>query len=1134
MTDGEYLCRICRGEATRNQPLIHPCKCRGSIRYIHENCLMEWLKHSNKSTKKCDICNTPYKFTTIYDPNMPKSMPIRFVIDKILSLLRTWVTRNVLILLFVTAFVQICTFWKVVGRLLTFAVDGKLPSPDFDAFLSLIYGTTAVLHRKEDLSPETPFRIKFYLFSEYTLLLGFLHVLMFVIMVAALFVEHEWVVRDEGYIKLFLNKVGREPRRNFLDLLNEYKRRHGNNHENPVAWENAMEDIRNAPDNVDPSEVLRQAIDATEFDPLLRRGNAQAPPRNADVGHPNEFHNINPANINHFPGGPPPPNYENADALFDNEASDREVYEEEPSELDGDAPEELERRRQIINDELAAAENPMNGDFFDLLGIKLNISTPILLTLMADFVIMFFLFNAYLVPHIIGNLVITTAVLISKIFLKGFSYFLPNFKNLAWINAGMTNLKQLVEQHPETLKPMKTAVFDPCYKLLIDVFTLDKIAPPSATERVIVLGIGYMAIWNVIYRIMQSMVSGEKPILGTSRRIYKALFEFATTAKVFIVFAVEIVLFPAYCGWLIDICLTPLLVKDIFRQGPNAVPTFVLLSTAVSDTASVPTMRVILYWAFGTAYMLFFALFVGMVRNKILRPGVLFFIRSPDDPNARLIHDALVKSLRFQLLRIWLSAKFYTGNILLGIGVVTWGLRWLTASPDPSKHVFLPIQFSYEGAFLLSLLTAMIIHFKDVLAKIVKSFWDRLFTVICFKLRLSHFILGRPIVQERGRIVYRSFLYQLLGIGEPDYLKPVTYTEALDIFRTDTSVIACFVPDGYYVRAPSSDTSRRFLHNLFIPVSKLDQPLQPVENKQEPPRNEEYDSDYSDDELMYENSYEVVYRPPQFKQRNFALIILLGLFAQVLFVSVGITAVLIGRPFIMTGEAIKRFILAAPSQFDSARLDDVSIILGLLIVTAGLIGYFDGPRLRAANFIANNNEILRPGFDLISRQSGIFLGKVFIFACNQVVRFVIHLCVASFEKYLFGFSLYEKGFNIKTGWRNVLLQLSVVPLSFWLQSFDMSEGESFVHALWRCGGFESILSIAFLIGLRISSGFIPESTGANIEPMVAAKVMAVIVIPKALFGGLRTIRVVNEQIKNERYVKGTAVENIDVEGEDFN
>lgn len=37
MSDDDQVCRICRSEATPNEPLFHPCKCSGSIRYVHQD-----------------------------------------------------------------------------------------------------------------------------------------------------------------------------------------------------------------------------------------------------------------------------------------------------------------------------------------------------------------------------------------------------------------------------------------------------------------------------------------------------------------------------------------------------------------------------------------------------------------------------------------------------------------------------------------------------------------------------------------------------------------------------------------------------------------------------------------------------------------------------------------------------------------------------------------------------------------------------------------------------------------------------------------------------------------------------------------------------------------------------------------
>lgn len=66
-------CRICRSEGTDNEPLFYPCKCSGSIRFVHQECLMEWLSHSQK--KYCELCKTPFRFTKLYHPEMPSRLP---------------------------------------------------------------------------------------------------------------------------------------------------------------------------------------------------------------------------------------------------------------------------------------------------------------------------------------------------------------------------------------------------------------------------------------------------------------------------------------------------------------------------------------------------------------------------------------------------------------------------------------------------------------------------------------------------------------------------------------------------------------------------------------------------------------------------------------------------------------------------------------------------------------------------------------------------------------------------------------------------------------------------------------------------------------------------------------------------
>jgi E3 ubiquitin-protein ligase DOA10 len=56
----EDICRVCRSQGTSEQPLFYPCKCNGSIRYIHESCLKEWLTRSERTY--CELCRHEYSF----------------------------------------------------------------------------------------------------------------------------------------------------------------------------------------------------------------------------------------------------------------------------------------------------------------------------------------------------------------------------------------------------------------------------------------------------------------------------------------------------------------------------------------------------------------------------------------------------------------------------------------------------------------------------------------------------------------------------------------------------------------------------------------------------------------------------------------------------------------------------------------------------------------------------------------------------------------------------------------------------------------------------------------------------------------------------------------------------------------
>lgn len=71
-------CRICLN--TSKGKLLAPCRCSGSIKYIHQNCLAKWVKEkyprefnqllknskTNQVQIKCELCKYNYKTSTNY------------------------------------------------------------------------------------------------------------------------------------------------------------------------------------------------------------------------------------------------------------------------------------------------------------------------------------------------------------------------------------------------------------------------------------------------------------------------------------------------------------------------------------------------------------------------------------------------------------------------------------------------------------------------------------------------------------------------------------------------------------------------------------------------------------------------------------------------------------------------------------------------------------------------------------------------------------------------------------------------------------------------------------------------------------------------------------------------------------
>ncbi|XP_068423101.1 E3 ubiquitin-protein ligase MARCHF6-like isoform X2 [Clinocottus analis] len=125
------ICRVCRSEGTQDKPLYHPCVCTGSIKFIHQECLLQWLKHSRK--EYCELCKHRFAFTPIYSPDMPSRLPVQDIfaglVTSIGTAIRYWFHYTLVAFAWLSVVpltacrIYKCLFTGSVSSLLTLPLD---------------------------------------------------------------------------------------------------------------------------------------------------------------------------------------------------------------------------------------------------------------------------------------------------------------------------------------------------------------------------------------------------------------------------------------------------------------------------------------------------------------------------------------------------------------------------------------------------------------------------------------------------------------------------------------------------------------------------------------------------------------------------------------------------------------------------------------------------------------------------------------------------------------------------------------------------------------------------------------------------------------------------------------------------
>ncbi|KAF1840132.1 RING finger membrane protein [Cucurbitaria berberidis CBS 394.84] len=347
----------------------------------------------------------------------------------------------------------------------------------------------------------------------------------------------------------------------------------------------------------------------------------------------------------------------------------------------------------------------------------------------------------------------------------------------------------------------------------------------TASDRMIAImaGYGFFAMAGAVYLKRGTPFSTSQQGQKIEQIVSDILQQAGGVLKVILIISIEMLAFPLYCGLLLDLAMLPL-----FKDAT--------LYTRWQFARESPWTSGFVHWFLGTCYMFHFALFVSLCR-KIMRKGVLYFIRDPDDPTFHPVRDVLERSVTTQLRKIAFSALVYGALVIVCLGGVVWSLSRATSD-------VLPIHWTTEAP---SLEFPLDLLFYNFLTPVIIKFYkpsEGLHTVFqwWFKkcasfLRLSSFLFGVKVTQQEG-------------------------------------------DDGKYVRAPASDQAR-------IPKG---QPVFVEVDKDNVRKDGKTEGGVHNSDLVT-----VVYIPPWYRVRIFAFVVTIWIFMGMSGVGVTILPLLFGR-----------------------------------------------------------------------------------------------------------------------------------------------------------------------------------------------------------------------------------------------
>ncbi|KAI9350643.1 hypothetical protein BDR26DRAFT_891147 [Obelidium mucronatum] len=263
---------------------------------------------------------------------------------------------------------------------------------------------------------------------------------------------------------------------------------------------------------------------------------------------------------------------------------------------------------------------------------------------------------------------------------------------------------------------------------------------------------GYFTITFVLYHHARRSGHLRHPYAQTLKRMFYRGFRFLFLAIKFSFFiTIELGMFPTFCGLLIDLC-------TLSCFGPDTT-----ISTRLVFYNAYPWTSYFLHWLAGTTFMFQFAGYVQSVR-KVVRPGVVWFIRDPEDPQFHPMQDILEKPVLTQLRKLSFGAMMYAVVVISTIGgyvgMVHVVQHLIGTKRDGGAAMFWPVKWEFSEPLSEFPIDLLIFHFvapavmswikpKELIVSVLKMY----FRFAARRLRLTNFLFGeRKVDEENGEV----------------------------------------------------------------------------------------------------------------------------------------------------------------------------------------------------------------------------------------------------------------------------------------------------------------------------------------------------------------------------------------------